>query len=51
MAISPCRFQVKLDPSAFKDISNDIEFAEKIVKEENIVILPGIMFFWFPGMW
>eukprot|EP00246_Nothoceros_aenigmaticus_P002133 TRINITY_DN1292_c0_g1_i1.p1 TRINITY_DN1292_c0_g1~~TRINITY_DN1292_c0_g1_i1.p1 ORF type:complete len:486 (-),score=62.28 TRINITY_DN1292_c0_g1_i1:93-1550(-) len=35
---------VKLDPSAFKDIADDVEFAEKIVKEENIVILPGTAF-------
>nr|QKX95019.1 tyrosine aminotransferase [Anthoceros agrestis] len=34
----------KVDPSAFKDIPDDTVFAEKLVKEENIVVLPGSAF-------
>ncbi|CAH1424123.1 unnamed protein product [Lactuca virosa] len=33
---------VKLDPSVFDDIKDDMEFCVKLAKEESVLILPGI---------
>jgi len=32
---------VKIDPTAFKDITSDVEFASLLVEEESVVVLPG----------
>jgi hypothetical protein len=32
---------VRIDPSNFKDIDNDVEFASLLVDEESVVVLPG----------
>ncbi|KVI04294.1 tyrosine aminotransferase-like isoform X1 [Cynara cardunculus var. scolymus] len=34
---------VKLDLSAFEDIEDDLEFCVKLVKEESLIILPGVV--------
>lgn len=33
--------KLKIDPSAFSDIKDDIVFASKLMEEESIVVLPG----------
>lgn len=33
--------QIKIDPSAFKDIKDDVAFAYKLLEEESVVVLPG----------
>ena len=35
---------ILIDPSAFKDIKNDLEFVDKILEEENVIILPLSVF-------
>lgn len=35
---------VKIDPSVFTDIANDVEFASLLVEEESVVVLPGSAF-------
>ena len=35
---------ITFDPSAFKDIKNDLEYVEKILEEENIAMLPLSIF-------
>ena len=35
---------ILIDPSAFKDIKNDVEFVNKILEEENVAILPLSLF-------
>ena len=35
---------VLIDPSAFSDIGNDLEFVNKILEEENVAILPLSLF-------
>jgi tyrosine aminotransferase len=36
--------QVKIDPTAFTDITSDVEFASLLVEEESVVVLPGAAF-------
>jgi tyrosine aminotransferase len=35
---------VKIDPTAFTDITSDVEFASLLVEEESVVVLPGAAF-------
>ena len=35
---------VKLDLTAFRDIASDSEFAQKLLSEQNVMVLPGACF-------
>lgn len=35
---------VGIDMNKFKDISSDVEFSQKLVAEENVLVLPGQCF-------
>jgi tyrosine aminotransferase len=35
---------VKINVKRFMDVNDDLEFAEKLLKEENVFVLPGSAF-------
>lgn len=34
--------QVRIDPAAFLEMRNDVDFSAALLKEESVLVLPGI---------
>ncbi|KAJ4867171.1 Tyrosine transaminase family protein [Raphanus sativus] len=41
---SKCGLHTKLDLSLLEDITDDVDFCMKLAREENLVLLPGVVF-------